>query len=100
LIRETAARRNNIRLRIKVFGTVQGVGFRYFTQRLASDLGLEGFVKNMPDGTVQVEVEGDQDSIESFIKRLYEGPAASRVSKIDTEDLPSGGDYGGFEIRL
>ncbi len=54
----------------------------------------------MPDGTVQAEVEGDEDSIESFISGLNKGPPASRVSKVDRKALPPGADYQGFEIRF
>ncbi|MDZ7860335.1 MAG: acylphosphatase [Candidatus Krumholzibacteriota bacterium] len=89
-----------IRIHIKVKGVVQGVGFRFFTKRLASDLGLEGFVRNLADGSVEAEVEGDRDRTEKFIKELGKGPPASNVAHVETESLPDGGDYRGFEIRF
>ena len=84
--------RNVIRLYIKVTGDVQGVGYRYFTQRIGEDLGLSGYVRNMPDGSVELEVEGEEDTIESFINQIYKGPRASKVLEIDTENLPPGGE--------
>lgn len=87
------------RARIVVSGIVQGVGFRFFTVDAARRLGLSGFVRNMDDGSVEVEVEGDEEVIESFTKDLSMGPRAARVSGIRSEPLPPGGRYKGFELR-
>ena len=87
------------RTRIVVSGIVQGVGFRFFTVDAARRLGLSGFVRNLDDGSVEVEVEGDEDVIESFTKDLARGPRAARVSGIQAEPLPAGGRYKGFELR-
>ncbi|MCD6379892.1 acylphosphatase [bacterium] len=89
-----------MRLHIIARGIVQGVGFRYFTRRAARESGLEGFVRNLPDGTVEAEVEGDRDMIEVFLARLKKGSAASSVTAIETEPLSSGENYQGFGIRF
>lgn len=67
---------------ITVMGLVQGVGFRWFTQKRASELGLKGFVRNLDDGSVYVEAEGDRETIESLIGKLLKGPSFSRVKDI------------------
>ncbi|MGD2245441.1 MAG: acylphosphatase [Candidatus Aminicenantes bacterium] len=73
------------RAHILVFGRVQGVFFRDFTQRWASSFGLSGWVKNLADGRVEICVEGDQDKIESLIGMVREGPPMSRVERLDVE---------------
>jgi acylphosphatase len=89
-----------IRTRIVVKGVVQGVGFRYFTHHLARTLGLSGYVKNRPDGSVEVEVEGEDDAVRAFLDEVSVGPRASYVTGIDIENLPPGGSYDGFEVRF
>lgn len=64
-------------------GRVQGVGFRYSTQRQARRLGVVGFVQNRPDGTVYVECEGDADAIEQMAQWLRRGPSMARVTHAD-----------------
>ena len=62
-----------------VKGLVQGVGFRWFVEREATQLGLNGYVKNLLNGDVEVEVEGERGIIEEFIKHLKLGNRSSRV---------------------
>ena len=68
---------------IVVAGRVQGVGYRNFAQRRASNLGLEGFVMNLKDGRVRARVEGPRPTIEKFIQELGKGPPLSRVEDAD-----------------
>ncbi|MBL7996729.1 acylphosphatase [bacterium] len=68
---------------ITVSGLVQGVGFRWFTQKRATELNLNGFVRNSEDGSVLVEVEGDRRQIEILIEKLHKGPAFSRVKDLN-----------------
>ena len=70
-------------LNIKIFGRVQGVGFRYFTKQKASKLGLTGFVQNQQDGSVYIEVEGPKDVVDKFADWCGQGSSWSRVEKID-----------------
>ena len=64
---------------ITVKGRVQGVGFRYNARRQALTLGLDGFVNNKPDGSVYIEVEGNQADLDEFVAWCNAGPSGSRV---------------------
>jgi acylphosphatase len=72
-----------VKAKIIVKGLVQGVGYRYFCYRKAKEYDLTGYAKNLPNGDVEVEVEGDQYLIMSFIKDLKIGPAKSSVTVLD-----------------
>lgn len=86
------------RLRILVSGRVQGVGFRWFTQRAARAHGLGGFVQNLPDGSVACEAEGPAERLQAFVADLRRGPRGSHVAELRSEPLPEQGE-GGFQIR-
>lgn len=73
-------------LNIRIFGAVQGVGYRFFAKRTADKTGLTGFVKNEFDGTVYVEAEGEIRQIQNFIIKLREGPWHGEVSKLEVSD--------------
>ncbi len=84
--------------RLRLRGRVQGVGFRYFTRRLAISMGLRGTVRNLSDGTVEVLVSGPAGAVESFVSALTEGPPGARVTGVEEEPLvrlPAGE---GFQI--
>ncbi len=76
------------RVRIHVSGRVQGVGFRFFTQRSACTLGIKGYVENEPDGSVTIEAEGDSTQLEQFIRFVERGPQWARIDRISREELP------------
>jgi len=84
--------------RFTVRGRVQGVGYRYFALQQARGLGVTGFARNEPDGSVQVVAEGSQDALETLEERLRQGPAFSAVSSVEREPIESRGDSG-FDIR-
>jgi acylphosphatase len=87
------------RLSITVIGRVQGVGFRYFTEDVANNLGLEGWVRNNPDRTVECEVQGDEVVLEEFCTELRKGPPLSRVKDLLVVEIPIANGTGpGFEI--
>ncbi len=88
----------NKALIIKIYGRVQGVGFRYYAQKKAQELNLSGFVKNRPDGSVYIEVEGNADKLEAFLLWCEMGPSWARVSKVEEQIIPVQG-FKGFEIR-
>jgi acylphosphatase len=71
--------------RALVSGQVQGVGFRHHTKVHARELGLTGWVRNLPDGTVEALIEGPESAVDSMITWLQRGPPASRVSKVAVE---------------
>jgi acylphosphatase len=83
---------------IKVTGRVQGVGFRFYTQKTARELGIRGFVKNMRDGSVYVEAEGEPDRMEIFIEWVRKGPEWAHVQDISLQEKPEDG-FEGFDIR-
>jgi acylphosphatase len=76
------------RLNIVVYGRVQGVGFRFFAQDVACDLELTGWVRNRPDGNVEVEVQGEKENCDLFCSRLREGPSLSHVTNLTITSMP------------
>ncbi len=68
-----------------VSGKVQGVGFRYTTQMKAKEIGINGWVKNLVDGTVEIEAEGDAQKVYKFVDIIKAGP--SRFIKVDNVDI-------------
>lgn len=87
-----------IRVKIRIYGDVQGVSFRYAASIEASNLGLRGFAHNETDGTVSIEVEGAESSIYKFIDWCHEGSIRSIVKTVDyTTHDPIG--HEGFNIR-
>ncbi|RQW01236.1 MAG: acylphosphatase [Calditrichaeota bacterium] len=82
-----------------VHGMVQGVGFRFFTHRTASALGLSGYVKNLPDGRVEVVAEGPRDKLEELVQRLKEGPGGGEVEDVQVEWKSYKNRFDGFSIE-
>lgn len=76
------------RLLITVHGKVQNVGFRFYTQRWATELGLSGFVKNQPDGTVYIEAEGPEEHLEQFMDSVRSGPRWANVRDVNFQEAP------------
>jgi acylphosphatase len=87
------------RLHAAVRGRVQGVGFREFTRRHAAALGLTGWVRNRPDGSVELEAEGPRPALDELVRRLHTGPRLSRVDAVEVAWLPPNGERGRFSIR-
>ena len=87
------------RLHAVVRGRVQGVSFRYATQEAAQRLGLAGWVRNLPDGAVEVAAEGPRADLEKLLAFLQRGPTAARVAEVQSEWLPASGELGSFDIR-
>jgi acylphosphatase len=71
--------------RAVVRGRVQGVGYRFFAMRAAEELGLKGWVRNLPDGTVETLAEGDEAALTAYLRRLGFGPLTSRVDGVAVE---------------
>jgi acylphosphatase len=71
-----------------VSGRVQGVGFRYFVQRKATEVGLAGWVRNRPDGTVEAEAGGTPEQLEALERALQSGPPLSRVQHVAAAPAP------------
>jgi len=87
---------NVSRIRIKVFGYVQGVFFRYTTRKVARKLGLTGYVKNMPDGTVYIEAEGPKEKLFELLEFSKQGPTYAKVEKVEYEFTTPTNEFKGF----
>ena len=85
-------------LHLTVRGRVQGVYFRASTQREARRLGLNGWVKNRPDGSMEVMAEGEEASIRELYSWAQKGPGAARVERVDTRWRSFTGEYADFRI--
>ena len=88
-----------VRRRFVITGRVQGVGFRWFARDAAGREGVDGWVKNLPDGSVEAEIEGEIDAVDRVEAAFRRGPAASRVEDVDVEERPAAGRRTGFSIR-
>jgi acylphosphatase len=87
------------RIRIIVFGDVQGVFFRAGAQDQARRLGLSGWVRNLPDGSVEVVAEGEDGALKALLAWCMHGPAGASVAKVEHEWLAATGETGDFRIR-
>jgi acylphosphatase len=85
--------------RYLISGRVQGVGFRFFAEHQASIEGLHGYVRNLPDGRVEVVAEGEAAALDRFERAVNRGPIGARVESVETEDLAPTGRMTGFSIR-
>ena len=75
------------RVHIIVSGLVQGVGFRMFVLREASARSLSGWTRNLPDGTVEVEAQGDSGRVDELIRQIRIGPSRSSVTSIKVKEI-------------
>jgi len=88
----------NERVRVIIHGRVQGVFFRMETRRAARQFGATGWVRNLPDGTVEAVMEGPAETVESLLKWCNRGPRLARVDKLDINRESYTGEYDSFEV--
>lgn len=87
------------KVRMNVQGRVQGVGFRYMTKMVADELGIAGTVRNEEDGSVSIEALGEDDLINTFIKKVKDSPSpAGRVTYVDLQEDPMIEEYTQFKV--
>ena len=86
------------RVHLIVHGMVQGVFFRANTMRQAGLLGLAGYVRNLPDGTVEAVAEGPKPALEQFVDWCRHGPEMARVDRLDVEWESPRGEFAGFGL--
>jgi acylphosphatase len=86
------------RVHAVVAGRVQGVGFRWFAVHAAREAGVGGFVRNLADGSVEVEAEGPPEAVEAFLGAIRRGPPAARVEGVRASEVPPRGDLA-FDVR-
>lgn len=89
-----------VRLKARVEGVVQGVGFRYWTVRKAQELALTGTVRNNEDGSVAVVAEGPQAVVLEFRRWLRSPEAPGRVDNVDEEITPATGGFSSFQVMF
>jgi acylphosphatase len=86
------------RLKIKIYGRVQGVAFRHNAQMKARQLGIKGYIKNLYDDSVYIEAEASETELNKFVSWCRKGPDPARVEDIETEVIPVKNDKD-FDIR-
>lgn len=84
----------------RVTGCVQGIGYRYATLDAAEELGLVGWVRNAPDGSVEVWAQGDEPALEKLIAFLQRGPRSARVRSVDILSVDPDVSLYGFAVRF
>lgn len=82
-----------------VSGRVQGVGFRCFAADVAARENVHGWVRNLPDGRVEIEAEGDAEALDRFEHRVRQGPRGADVEHVDIEARQPDGRAHGFSVR-
>ena len=87
------------RVRLVVSGRVQGVGFRYATISEARRLGLRGWARNAPDGSVEIVAEGDPASVRALIDWCHRGPPSARVRAVQQSTASGDEPLGEFGVR-
>ncbi len=95
----TGGRPARERLHATVRGSVQGVGYRWFVQRVASRLELDGWVANRADRSVEVVAEGPRGALDELLTALWDGPPSSSVGAVDIQRGPALGGLDAFRIR-
>ncbi len=85
--------------RFMVSGRVQRVGFRAFVYERALQEGIGGFARNLPDGRVEIEAEGDADAMERFEMAVRRGPSHARVDNVEVDILPPSGHRSPFYLK-
>jgi len=84
-----------------VRGYVQGVGFRYSAVRMADKIGnITGYIRNLPNGTIEVVAEGPEEKLNEFLDWLHHGPSSAIVERVDVEWQPYLGQYNSFIVKF
>ena len=85
---------------LKITGRVQGVGFRHFTKQSAQSLNVKGWVKNLPDGSVETVISGSSENVKEMVKKLRKGPITAHVSSVDElKDTDTVDNFENFSVR-
>jgi len=91
---------NNSRLHVFIYGHVHGVGFRYYVLQRATQLNIQGFVRNRIDGSVEVMAEGNKSNLVELLGTLRQGPQLSYITQVKHSWLESKDKYSGFKILV
>jgi Acylphosphatases len=85
------------RLKVRVYGVVQGVGFRNFVKIHADRMGIKGYAMNLSDGSVEVVAEGQEEMLYKLLEKIKQGPPAAVVEKVDYTFEPYKGEFKDFK---
>ena len=88
-----------VQYEVKISGRVQGVGFRFFTEKKAAELNIKGWVKNTRFGDVEVIAQGEETDMDTFIDYLQIGPPLAKVNKISKYKMQDLSDFNIFSIK-
>ncbi len=86
-----------VTLRLRIYGRVQGVGFRHYMTREARRRGVSGWVRNRVDGTVEAVAQGSREAVDGLIAWAQHGPPSAHVTNVEIN--PDGGEFDGFAQR-
>lgn len=98
-LRTVTAAPNRTRVRLRITGRVQGVWFRGATEAEARRLGVDGWVRNLPDGSVEALIQGEPSAVRALASWCRTGPSGARVDDVVETSEPRGDDLAGFRIR-
>ena len=87
-----------VRAHLRIYGRVQGVFFRSTMRDLARELGVTGWVRNLPDGSVEAIVEGEKGSVERIVEWAHQGPPLARVDRVQVRWEDYRGEFEGFRV--
>ncbi|WP_457555818.1 acylphosphatase [Candidatus Pyrohabitans sp.] len=87
------------RVHVFISGRVQGVFYREYTRRKAQELGVKGWVRNLPDGRVEAVFEGEDRAVDEMVRWCWEGSPYASVTKVEAKEEEYTGEFEGFEIR-
>lgn len=88
-----------VRVRVQIFGKVQGVFYRLSTQETAQAAGVKGWVRNVSDGSVEAVFEGNQTAVARVLQWCHDGPGQARVERVVTQNEPYSNRHDGFTVR-
>ncbi len=87
------------RFHVYISGRVQGVFFRYTSKELADQLGVTGWIRNLPDGRVEAVIEGDEEKLKEMLEFFHRGPPLAIVKKVDVIEEEYKGEFKDFRIK-
>ncbi|HWF44642.1 MAG TPA: acylphosphatase [Candidatus Kapabacteria bacterium] len=87
------------RIHLWISGHVQGVGFRWFCQERAAQLGITGYAKNLSDGKLEIEAQGDEESVDLFITAVSRGPRHASVTHVNRDERSVQLEETAFELQ-
>ncbi len=87
-------------LRLRISGRVQGVGFRWYARAVADELGVLGYVRNLPTGDVEILAEADAAALDRFVAAMRRGPRHAAVRDVRAQAVEPEGRFGCFRIEV